>query len=93
MTCVVLGILRNLLNVRWISSLYPLESGLVQITIPTLAVGEVVVAEGSQAAVGVIKEKTEVLGRDINQMVAEAIQTKDVAERVATEVVGLEVVG
>ena len=55
--------------------------------------GQAALAEESQAAVGVIKGKTEVLGRDINQMVAEAIQTKDVAERVATEVVGLEVVG
>jgi len=50
------------------------------------------VAEGNQAAVADIKGITEILGRDINQMVAEATQTKEVAE-VVTEVVGVEVVG
>ena len=46
------------------------------------------VAEENQAAAD-IKEITEILGRDINQMVAEVIQTKEAAAEVAE----LEVVG
>jgi len=53
--------------------------------------------EDSQAEVEDIKETTEILDRDINQMVAEAIQTKEAAAEVtaeaAAEVTEVEVVG
>jgi hypothetical protein len=49
--------------------------------------------EENQAAVEDIKGITEILDRDINQMVAEAIQTKEAAAEAAAEVTEVEVVG
>ena len=53
----------------------------------------VVDEENQAAAVEDIKGTTEVLDQDINQMVAEAIHTKEAVAELAPEVMEVEVVG